>query len=63
MTSNHYSETRFAAIGDPKTTPKLDLLPILESQWTSPKRNPSHSVLKTGREGPSRGLVYRLFIA
>ena len=24
---NHYSETRFAAIGDPETTPKRDLLP------------------------------------
>ena len=28
-----------------------------------PKRNPSHSVSKTGQEGPSGGLVYRLFIA
>ena len=63
---NHYSETRFAAIGDPETTPKLDLLPARPwkaNEKVPPNRNPSRPVSKTGREGPSGGLVYRLFIA
>ena len=51
---NHYSETRFAAIGDPETTPKLDLLPVRPgkaNEKVPPNRSPSRPVPKPGGRG------------
>ena len=59
---NHYSETRFAAIGDPETTPKLDLLPARPQEtMNEPPTIPPRPVFGTGWEGLRLGLIAHRF--
>ena len=60
---NHYSETRFAARGDPETTPKLDLLPskTLADDEEFPRwRLPRRFRHRCGRDCDKGLLVHRL---
>ena len=59
---NHYSETRFAAIGDPETTPKLDLLPA--RPWKANEKVPPTATLPARCQKPGgKGRQEDRFIA